>query len=191
MEWCLNPRNAAELAGRVLGPQRDAFTQLLHSLRPHQCQIHAGGDSPHGGCRAHKFFTFFPLGKGSTLIGNVAEAVFAWNAGFCNAEQARRKLLHKLHLIARSNESPVPSAKLHMNAEALNVTADDVRSIICRRLKHTERAGIGTHHTQRAVRVRYFCDILPSFNRSQVGRVVEIHRGGVRGKHLFQRPPVD
>ncbi len=79
-----------------------------------------------------------------------------------------------------------------MDTQALDVATDDIGPVMARRDNDSQGDGVDTHETQGAVLmgdVGYFITLC--FNKSQVGRILEVHAGDRRREFRFQVVQID
>ena len=141
-----------ELLRGVLGVLHNGLADLFHALGAHGGKIHACGDAPEGGLRADVFLGLVAqVAEGRAVIRNVGEGIFALGVGAADTEETGGEFENVGRVVHRGHEAGLAAAVVHVDAERLQVAADDVRAVAVGHGHNAEGDGV---HADDALRAR-------------------------------------
>ncbi len=185
------PAKLAEALGGVLAALHDRRAELAHPVGPEQREMDGHADRPQALRRAGEVARLAALHVRHAVPAHLAEAPLVVDRA-ARADQERRVLGHDPLVVGAGDEADRPAAVVHVDAEALELAADEVGAVARRGFEDAERGRVDADDGECAARVRALGDRRRvGLERAEEGGVLEVDAGHVVAQCGIERGEVE
>ena len=136
------PGQLAEPLRRVVRALHDALAELGEALRADEREVGTGRDRPEELRRPRVLLRVAALNVGRPLPDDLSEPVLALDDRRAEADEERRILGDEALLVGGGDEAREAAAVVHVDAERLELPADDVGAVARRSVEDAERGRV-------------------------------------------------